>query len=740
MQTVSSDFTLQSGGNSYGSVYTYGVNIAWTKESNSTYSFFTIGESAIGSSDAIPGAGAFAGFFNQYVYTNYADYVLSWSVQRTLGQYPYGAFGAEADVVLDNRTLLFLPNYDPIIGDYILPGRPINIASGFGTETILMFYGITTMPENDMANKQLKLRAFDGMDYLNNYTSLAQGPAALANDGVYVSVTASDMIQDLLLEAGFLVTQMSLEASTQPPIGYFPPYGKKIGDIIQQLCEAEQAMFFFDENGIATFWNRQHIPLNSQSKYSFSSSDIIQITPQTTPVLNHVIVQAKPREVMEHQFVWQSTTGVGIPAVSSTTAIINLSTNPSFETNTTNWSTAGGAALSRITTDSYSGSACGSLVSNGALQYMTQTIACTVSTSYVAQCHVKGTLGTDVVIDIVENSITIASDFVTLTGGWDLLDLSSFTTDGTHTTFEVRIYPTTPDTVKVDAVMVQLTSGAISTYFDGSLAASTSYIYTWTGTAHNSTSRATPVSSVTIKADISDDDGSLPVTSIDTPIYSNPLNFVAQSNYGINTKSDGSGTEGNSSYITIQSETLNGSEYEITFSSTATLPLYILPLTLWGTPAKVKYSIEQEYKDDASIALYGTNPTNNGDVLTISNDLIQSPDVALSNATVLVNDYNVPFQRFEMSVFSVVELQIGDTITVETDDILNTIATPMGVLLSVTQERELPKYVQAVVVGKTDSSETSDLLQQKLEVEVRLSAVYFTIGLSAIGGAYAIAP
>lgn len=740
MQTVSSDFTSQSGGNSYGSVTNYGVNIAWTKEASTAYSFFTIGESAIGGSDAIPGSGSYAGFFNQYVYTDYTDYALSWAVQRSLGQYPYGAFGTEANIVLDNRTLLFLPGYDSTIGDYILPNRPLNISSGFGTDSILMFYGLTTIPENDLADRKIKLRAFDGMDYLNRYTSRAQGTTALANSGIYANISADDIIEDLLLEAGFLTTQMSLEASTQPPIGYLSPYGMKIGDIIQQLCEAEQGIFFFDENGIPTFWNRQHIPLNSQSKYSFDSSNIIQIVPQTTPVLNHVIFKAKPRAVMEHQYVWQSISGIGIPAVSSTTLITNLSTNPSFETNTTGWSTAGGAALSRVTTDSYSGSASGSLVSNGALQYAYQSIACTINTPYVARCYVKGSLGTSVVIEAVENSVSLGGVSIVLTGGWDLLSLPSFTTDGTHTTFDIRIYPTSADTVKVDAVMVQLTSGALSTYFDGSTADTTTHIYAWTGTAHNSTSTATPCSSVTVKADLSDNDGALPVNSIDSPIYNNPLSFVSQSNYGINTKQDGSGTEGNSSYITIQNETLNGSEYEITFLSTATQPLYILPLTLWGTPAKVKYSIEQEYKDDASIALYGTNPTNNGDVLTITNDLIQDPNVALSNAITLVTDYNVPFQRFEMTVFSVPQLQVGDTVTVAMDDILSTAASPMGILLSVTQERELPRYIEAVIVGKGDSSQTDDLLGQKLEVEVKLNAVYFTIGVSAIGSTYAIAP
>src|ERR1039458_2823893 len=138
MQTVSANFTAASGENS---VYSqvpyypaYGVNISFPKNENSSYNFFTIGTSAIGGPDFIPGGGSAPAYANQYQYTNYTQYMLSGSVTRNIGQYTYGGFGAQCEVELDNTTLLFMPGFDPTIGNYIMTGRPINVALGFLTE------------------------------------------------------------------------------------------------------------------------------------------------------------------------------------------------------------------------------------------------------------------------------------------------------------------------------------------------------------------------------------------------------------------------------------------------------------------------------------------------------------------------------------------------------------------------------------------------------------------------------
>lgn len=865
MQTVSPQFTAESGN---GGLHwpTYGIQVSWTKQINSDYSFFTIGESVIGGSDIIPSSSMSAtSFLQQYQYTDYTSVTQSWSVSRNIGQYPYGAFGAQGSIVLNNTSLEFTPGYDSIIGSYITYGRPIMIATGFQvynspspnpnpftdppvsfSETINLFAGLATQPQNDIANRQITLSAFDGFDYLENFTSKAQGPLALELNGAYYqaqttitsasngqslpqstinvdstvgfppsgtalvittygyqtvtymnttgtaltgcsggsgtmvtgnSVSASpiyaqQIMGDLLQEAGFSPDQYVLEQSLQGPIGYFSPYNLQIGDIMQAFCEAEQGLFFFDENGIARFWNRQHIADNNTPVWVISEDDCIQISPEETPILNDVQVQANPRAVQPRQQIWQQTSSTQIPNATNQTLLYNLSTNPSFENNITNWSTSGGT-LTRITTDPYVGVACAQLVSTGSSQYMYNSITCAINTHYVAQCHVKGTIGAVVTIAAVENSVTLASATVTLDGNWDMLNLPSFLTDGTHTSFNLEIYPTTSQTIEVDAVMVSPTNNASSTYFDGETTYSSTYVYSWQGTANNSASTATPAGSVTIEADFQDNNGSVPVTYVTLPIYSTNVGTSLTSNYTANFADDGSGSDAGS-YVYIagtslvnepsDAASLTGSSYFITFVNTASQPVYITQLTLFGAPASVTYTINQEVTNQASIALYGDNPTNNGQPLLIQNDLIQNPDTANSDAWQIVNDFSVPFQRLTLECFPIPQLQIGDTVTVGMTDVIGNAtyqpvgilssitalaglkpeATPMGILSSVTHSIPLPQYTDYTVVGITMSAGTTQKTDaqysQQLELEVRQPVHYFTIGSSLIGGQDQIAP
>lgn len=770
MQSVSANFTAASGANNDLHYPAYGVNISWTKQEAVSYQFFTINTSSIGGNDFIPGSGTVPAFANQFQYTNYSQYLLSGSVTRNIGQYTYGAFGAQAEVQLDNTSLLFTPGYDATIGNYILTGRPINLALGFLDEdtllqeTINIFYGQTTAPQNDITTRQITLDAFDTFDYLESYRSKAQGPIAAANNGLYVNQYANVIIGDLLSEAGLATSQFIAEQSSQGPIGYYSPYGLFIGDIIQALCEAEQALFFIDENGMAHFWNRQHFINNSAPVWSFDETSIFELTPENTPVINDVQIQANPRAVQVDQQIWQQADATIIPAPTSSTVLTNLCTNPSFETNaTTNWSVTGGTFVAS-TVNAWVGTHSGFLTSTGSSQFASTNITCTINTAYVAQCHIKGTVGVIVTIAAVENAVTIGSNTVTLTGNWDLLNLPSFTTDGTHTTFSIQISPTTSTTIYIDGVMVQLASLASPTYFDGDSTVTTSYLYRWSGTAEVSASTATPVGSVTVEADFQDDFGALPVSSVDLPVW---YTTATTSLYRANTSNDNSGTDVQSS-VSIAgvslinspttAATLSGTTYFITFVSTYPQPVYLTQLVLWGTPAKITAQIDFEYQDQASISLYGDNPTNNGQPLLIQNDLIQTLSTAQSNATVLVTDYSTANKRVVADIPPVPQLQIGDVVSVGDNDITDTSFQPFGLLVSLTQQRELysytplgilvpitqpqiiPIYTEYTIVGITHNFTDSTPMGQVIELEEKILVNYFTIGASAINGPDSIAP
>lgn len=794
MQTVSSQFVTNTNANNQ--YLTFGVQIAWTKQVNSSYNLFTINTSTIGGPDFIAGGGALPSIINQYQYTDYSDYALGWTIQKNLGQYPYGVFTAQATVELDNTSLLFLPGFDGTIGNYIITGRPVMISAGWkttpttGSETIFLFGGISTQPQNDIQSRTLTMSCYDPVDFLNSFTSQGNGTVALANNGSYVNIAADQIIADLLQEAGFVTQDYVLEQSLQPNIGFFAPQGLLIGDIIQSICEAEQGLFFADEAGTLHFWNNQHIPTNNTVQWTLDENTMVDFKPENTPVINDVQVQATPRAVQANQQIWQLTEATSIPAPSTTITALNLALNPSFEllssqsfssswniavsdatttydillvnqtansvavmenvitsenvavviknvankpvvsdsvttmesininiANVPEWSYAAGVNLTSVAaSDAFVGTRYAVMVSTGSSAYIYQTITCTINTTYVAQCMVKGLSGVVVTIAAVENSVTLNSATVTLDGNWDTLSLPLFTTDGTHTSFDLRIYPTTAATVKVDAVMVQPPSGASITYFDGSTASTTSYIYSWQGAINDSISQGIPVGGITISADFQDSDGALPVTAVDAPVY---FSSATTSSYATNLNSDGTGLAQNGS-VSILSAVLSGSNYQVTFLNTFAQPVYVTQLSLYGTPAKVTFHISQEYTNAASITANGKNPANNGQPLLIQNDLIQTPSQASSDAYILVNNYNTANVRAVAEVFAVPQLQIGDFVTVTVNDTSQT-----------------NNYT---VVGITTSSDEQDYLKQILELEIKQIITYFRINVSLINGTDQLAP
>lgn len=717
MQTVSASFTTAT--TSPSSHIAYGVLISFTKAINTSVSFFTIGTSTIGGPDMIMGANGIPAFLDIFQYSDYSDYTMSWSVTRNLGQYPYGAFGAEGDLSLDNTGLQFLPNFDPVIGAYITTGRPVKISAGFDLETINIFTGIGVQPKNDVQHREFDLTAFDLMDSLNNYTSRLTP--------IQVNVYADQIIATLLEEVGLAPSEFVLEQSLQQPIGFFSPYGLLVGDIIQALCEAEQAIFYVDENGIAHFWNRQHIANNLTSVWTFNETDNMEnVLPEETPIINDVVIQANPRTVAAKQQIWQQTSATQIPAPITATVYTNLITNPNFESNTTGW-TAVSSVITQTSAQFFSGVKSLSVVGNsGFVPNTYYGFSFVNGTAYTAYMKVKGTSGQTIQLyDAASGGQSNTA--VTLTGAWQTITWS-FTANGTSTRLGIKGNTNTA-TFFLDTVMLQ-SGGVISpTFFDGNSAYTQSNVFKWSGASNASTSFALPAGSITISADFQDDDGSLPVTSVDFPVYYTALTATQTSNYTANYNADASGDDA-SGVVYIQgtsltnvasgASTLNGSNYQITFLNTSTLPIYLTQLALYGTPAKITYVINTEYQDPASIALYGTNPANNGLPLVIQNDLIQDPSTANSNAYQLVTDFAHPYQRLTADIFPVPQLQIGDTVTVNLED----------------ADQEL----SYTVVGNTIQGDTNNLISQSLELEVRVLTKYFQINVSEIGGTDQIAP
>lgn len=284
------------------------VLIGWQKQVDASATFFELGISDLDGGDFLKGSGDDVTFFDRYRYESEIDNVESWEVTRTSSLYPYGVFMSQADVTLDNTSKRYLPGYDPDIGDFIKPRRPLMVYAGFDNEQVQQFVGFSDIPKNTIENRKTKLHAFDVMDYFDSVET---------DINYFQGEYWHDIVEALLIEQGFTASQYELDVSLQFPIGYMPTTGMSVGDIFRKGCEAEQGVMFADENGIIRFWNRLHFSLNRDTAKVMSYDTVTDIEYQDTPIINYVRVTALPRAVSALQKIWQNSSSIKIPASSS---------------------------------------------------------------------------------------------------------------------------------------------------------------------------------------------------------------------------------------------------------------------------------------------------------------------------------------------------------------------------------------------------------------------------------------
>lgn len=323
MQTTSSGFS--SVVNAPFRQITTGVQLSWLKTLASNVSFFTISTSTIAGNDIIKGASSDSvSFFDKYQYTDYATYAKNWSVDRQIGQFPFGLIMAQADVELDNTSNLFTPNYDATIGSGILPNRPLKINIGMGQDSLQQFTGFTGQPEINVRDRNMTLHAYDVIDYLNNYSFTSQSGTTFS--GLLSNTTTASAIQYYLGQIGFNANQYQLDKSLQQPIGVVNVTDRKFGDVLKDLVEAEIGILQADESGIIKFWNRQHFVTTSGLGFlfNFTPSNTIDIKYSNAPIINDVTVTAKPRAIGPFQQVWKQGTTQSIAPVQSLTVFADF--------------------------------------------------------------------------------------------------------------------------------------------------------------------------------------------------------------------------------------------------------------------------------------------------------------------------------------------------------------------------------------------------------------------------------
>jgi hypothetical protein len=290
--------------------------VAWEKNENGLYDWFTIGQSIIGGPDMLKGASNNpVAFADRYQYDNETDAVQDYTIKRTMSNLPWGVIMGTANITLLNANNRFTPNYDPIIGSYIKPDRPLKLGVGINGEYVTLFTGYSELPQSSIGSRLTTITAWDAMKFLSNKKSSLP---------VFVDTPANEIIEELLIEQGFDSTQFSIEASLQGAIGYLMVRDKKVTDIFKAICEAEGALMFCDENGVIRFWNRLHFNSNNTSRWTFDYDNMTDVEWTDTPVVNDAIVVAKPLKRVAFNKIWESGQAYVVPPGGSVTVFADF--------------------------------------------------------------------------------------------------------------------------------------------------------------------------------------------------------------------------------------------------------------------------------------------------------------------------------------------------------------------------------------------------------------------------------
>ena len=175
----------------------------------------------------------------------------------------------------------------------------------------------------------------------------------------------------------------------------------------------------------------------------------------------------------------------------------NLFTNPSFEAILTGWTATTGMVTARSTDEFRLGGAslrCISTATNS--EAVSPSISVDSGATYTASTWIKGSSGNSVIISIYEYNVaeslvgTSSSNTISLTGGWQRINVSRNLTSAASTV-KITVSDARPanagQTFFLDDTLFEK-SAFLDDYFDGNTPDADGKAYSWSGTAHASTS------------------------------------------------------------------------------------------------------------------------------------------------------------------------------------------------------------------------------------------------------------
>lgn len=276
--------------------------ISWKRAELSGSVYAVVGTSVVQGMDLVQGQSSIVSKPQLYQYYDETDRVVKLEYEREILEPLGGMTMAQSDVTLENTDGRFTPSKGLTCGTALFPNRPVSLFIGFEVlgqhKTVTVFKGLSDQPKDDRMSRIATIHSYDYLKFLNQYP---------LETTVYTNKRSDEIIKDILDTIGFSSDQYDLDVGLNTIAFAWFTKGTKAGDAIREICEAEEAMFSQDEEGIMHFENRRkynYAPY-TESQITITDDDIITWKEENSSnIINKVIVRAKPRAVVDQTEVW----------------------------------------------------------------------------------------------------------------------------------------------------------------------------------------------------------------------------------------------------------------------------------------------------------------------------------------------------------------------------------------------------------------------------------------------------
>lgn len=277
--------------------------VAWTRD-QVVESYAIVGTSLVGGMDIVKGIGDnVLNNADLYSYFDETDRVMRIEYERHLIEPLGGSAIAMATIVLDNTDLRFTPNYDATIGTALKPNRPVKIFIGFdvgGQEKLIpIIQGLSQQPKEDKLNRTVTIQINDFVTFLDGLPQ---------ETSIYVDKRTDEIIADILARAGIGSSNYRLDEGLNSVAFAGFGVGDFAGQSIKSLAEAEEGIFYQNEEGNFIYENRlkNTLPPYTEVQWTIEPDDILEWQIQeSTQIINHIIINGKPRSLKGEVEIWR---------------------------------------------------------------------------------------------------------------------------------------------------------------------------------------------------------------------------------------------------------------------------------------------------------------------------------------------------------------------------------------------------------------------------------------------------